>query len=107
MRLADKVHYVNGPGEVLHAFDAEAAEELSVYAGEEVRPNSQCLAIWGQSCDLPVMRKELQADTAGMHTSLHHSSADGQLCEEASNILRLHYHVPGIAANINGEGDSG
>ena len=34
---ADKVHYVNGPGEVLHAFDAEAAEELSVYAGEQVR----------------------------------------------------------------------
>ncbi len=34
---ADKVHYVNGPGEVLHAFDAEAGEELSVYAGEEVR----------------------------------------------------------------------
>ncbi len=33
---ADKVHYVNGPGEVLHAFDAEAGEELSVYAGEEV-----------------------------------------------------------------------
>ena len=36
--LADKVHYVNGPGEVLHAFDAEAAEELSVYAGEQVGP---------------------------------------------------------------------
>ena len=33
--LADNVHYVNRPGEVLHAFDAEAAEELSVYAGEE------------------------------------------------------------------------
>ena len=27
---------MNGPGEVLHAFDAEAGEELSVYAGEEV-----------------------------------------------------------------------
>lgn len=38
---ADKVHYVNGPGEVLHAFDAEAAEELSVYAGEEVRLSSR------------------------------------------------------------------
>jgi hypothetical protein len=36
--VADKVHYVNGPGEVLHAFDAEAAEELSVYAGEEASP---------------------------------------------------------------------
>ncbi len=35
--IADKVHYVNGPGEVLHAFDAEAGEELSVYACEEVR----------------------------------------------------------------------
>ena len=33
--IADKVHYVNGPGEVLH-FDA-AGEELSVYACEEVR----------------------------------------------------------------------
>ena len=38
MLFADKVHYVNGPGEVLHAFDAEAAEELSVYAGEEASP---------------------------------------------------------------------
>ena len=36
--LADNVHYVNGPGEVLHAFDSEAAEELSVYAGEEASP---------------------------------------------------------------------
>lgn len=36
--IADNVHYVNGPGEVLHAFDAEAAEELSVYAGEEASP---------------------------------------------------------------------
>lgn len=32
---------MNGPGEVLHAFDAEAGEELSVYAGEEVRLMSQ------------------------------------------------------------------
>ena len=32
---------MNGPGEVLHAFDAEAGEELSVYAGEEVRLLSQ------------------------------------------------------------------
>ena len=60
LRLADKVHYVNGPGEVLHAFDAEAAEELSVYAGEEVRPKSQCIPICNQSSDLPVIHVELQ-----------------------------------------------
>ena len=57
--LADKVHYVNGPGEVLHAFDAEAAEELSVYAGEEVRPNSQCILIHGQGSDPPVIHVKL------------------------------------------------
>lgn len=33
---ADKVHYLNGRGIVQHTFDAEVAEELSVYAGEEV-----------------------------------------------------------------------
>ncbi len=35
--LADNVQYVRGRGEVVHAFQAALAEELSVSAGETVR----------------------------------------------------------------------
>jgi hypothetical protein len=33
---ADNIHYLHGRARVLHTFDAEVPEELSVYPGEEV-----------------------------------------------------------------------
>lgn len=45
---ADNVQYVRGRGEVVHAFQAALAEELSVSAGETVRlipKKVSCLAL--------------------------------------------------------------